>query len=93
MLAIHICPHFECVDAEIVLALIYLCTFCLTPFTLVSSLKMPEQTGVCVKPEQTGVCVSVWGGWVCYHGRSEDKICVLALWHIATICIPPIIGV
>ena len=48
VLAIHICPHFECVDAKIVLALIYLCKLFHTPFTLVSSLRMPGQTVVCV---------------------------------------------
>ena len=46
MLAIHICPHFECVDAKIVLALIYLCTLFHTPFTLMSSLWMPGHVGV-----------------------------------------------
>ena len=51
VLAIHISPHFECVDAKIilVLALIYLCTLFHTPFTLVSSLQMPGHVGVYLK--------------------------------------------
>ena len=35
LLAIHICPHFECIDAKFVFALIYLCTLFHTPFTLI----------------------------------------------------------
>ena len=49
-LLIHICPHFECVDAKIVLALIYLYMYTLfhTPFTLASSLRTPGHVGVYV---------------------------------------------
>ena len=44
--AIHICPHFQWVDAKIVLTLIYLCTLFHTPFIRLSSLWMPGHAGV-----------------------------------------------
>ena len=46
VLAIHICPHFVCVDALIVVTLIYFCTLFHTPFTRVSLLWMQRLLGV-----------------------------------------------
>ena len=63
VLAIHICPHFKCVDAKIVLALIYLCTLFHTPFILVSSLRMPGHVGCAC------VCTCIYQALPCtYRG-------------------------
>ena len=51
------CPYFECVDAKIALALIYLCALFHTQFTLVFSLQMPGHIYVCRCGE--GVCAFV----------------------------------
>ena len=53
VLAIHICPHFEFVDAKIVLALIYLCTLFHTPiYTCVLALNASTGVGGVMQTKQ-----------------------------------------